>query len=108
MSGNDSAISVRESREERFEDSHLIKMAHIQREPIILLGSRAFTASISGWSITAVREQVLGLCEEAFATSHQGVHCARFLGERVEDAELRWTHLQCVPSCGSGFSLHQW
>src|SRR5271163_1679450 len=55
------------------------------------------------------REQVLGLCEEGFRDFAREVCIASlFIGARVEDAELRWTHLQCVPGCGSGFSLHQW
>src|ERR1700722_286606 len=56
-----------------------------------------------------LREQVLGLCEEGFRDVATKVCIAPvFIGERVEGAELRWTHLQCVPACGSGFSLHQW
>src|SRR5271170_1096223 len=111
MSGNDSAISERESREERFEEFALNKKGLTsRREPSFLLGSRCFYSQYFRlFDRGRFREQVLGLCEKGLRDFATKVCIAPvFIGERVEDAELRWTHLQCVPGCGSGFSLHQW
>ena len=112
MSGNDSPISLRESREERFEKFALSKDGLTsRREPIsLLLGSRCFYSQYFRLVDRGrFGEQVLGLCEEGFRDFAAEVCIASlFIGERVEDTELRWTHLQRVPGCGSGFSLNQW